>query len=75
MQTQLNELSDARWQIIKQILNDKRKRKHNLRDVVDCILEILRTGTQWRNLKHPGSAGKSSTIISANGVSTVRWIG
>lgn len=24
-----------------------------MRDVVDCILEILRTGTQWRNMKHP----------------------
>ena len=43
----------ALWQIIEQILNDKRKRRHNLRDVIDCILEILRTGTQWRNLRHP----------------------
>ena len=34
----------ALWQIIEQILNDKRK--HDLRDVVACILEILRTGIQ-----------------------------
>ena len=53
MQVEFNQLSDAHWQIIEQILNDHRKRKHNLRDVVDSILEILRTGTQWRNLRHP----------------------
>ena len=41
-----------RWQVIKEILKDTRKRKHNLRDVVNGILEILRTGTQWRNLNH-----------------------
>lgn len=53
MQTQFEELTDAQWQVIKEILKDNRKRKHNLRDVVNGILEILRTGTQWRNLNHP----------------------
>lgn len=52
MQTQFEELTDAQWQVIKEILKDTRKRKHNLRDVVNGILEILRTGTQWRNLNH-----------------------
>jgi putative transposase len=52
MQTHYSELSDTQWQIIEQILNDHRKRKHNLRNIVDGILEILRTGTQWRNVKH-----------------------
>lgn len=52
MQIQFEELSDAQWQVIKEILKDNRKRKHNLRDVVNGILEILRTGTQWRNLNH-----------------------
>lgn len=53
MQTQFEELSDTQWQIIEKILNDHRhrKRKHNLREVTNGILEILRTGTQWRNLK------------------------
>lgn len=52
MQIQFEELTDAQWQVIKEILKDNRKRKHNLRDVVNGILEILRTGTQWRNLNH-----------------------
>lgn len=54
MQTQFEELSDTHWQIIEKILNDHRKRKHNLREVMNGILEILRTGTQWRNLKGYG---------------------
>lgn len=52
MQIQFEELTDAQWQVIKEILKDNRKRRHNLRDVVNGILEILRTGTQWRNLNH-----------------------
>ncbi len=53
MQPQFEELTEAQWQVIKEILKDNRKRKHNLRDVVDGILKILRTVTQWRNLNHP----------------------
>ena len=37
-------------QIIKEIVCDQRKRKYNLRDVLDAQFYILRTGTQWRNL-------------------------
>lgn len=55
MQIQFKELSDTLWQYIEDILNEKRKRKHNLREVVNAILSILRTGCQWRNLdkKYP----------------------
>jgi transposase len=53
MQTQYEELTDTHWQIIEQILNLHRNRKYSLRYVVDAILQVLRTGTQWRNLKHP----------------------
>jgi len=53
MQTQYEELTDTQWQIIEQILNLHRKRKYSLRYVVDAILQVLRTGTQWPNLKHP----------------------
>jgi len=30
----------------------QRKRKHDLRKILDCILWLLRTGSQWRNI-HP----------------------
>jgi putative transposase len=53
MQTQFTELTDTQWQFIEEILNQHRKRKHNLRDIVNGILELLRTGVQWRNLNHP----------------------
>ena len=54
MQTHYESLSDAQWQFIEEILNDKRKRKHNLRMIINGILDILRTGTQWRNLRLSG---------------------
>ncbi len=50
MQTQFEELSDTHWQFIEEILNERRKRKHDLRSVVNGILSILRKGSQWRNL-------------------------
>lgn len=55
MQTHYEPLSDAGWQFIEEILNDKRRRKHNLRLVVGSILKVLRTGTQWRNLEPEGN--------------------
>ncbi|MBB5281913.1 hypothetical protein HNQ92_000034 [Rhabdobacter roseus] len=67
----------ALWQIIEQLLNDKLKRKYNLRKMVDCILKIFRIGIQCgplrgRNLKRPSFDGKSSTA-SVSGASTARW--
>lgn len=55
MQTQFNRLTDPRWEIIKEFLPVQRKRKHDLRDIVDAILWYLRVGGQWRNLpeKYP----------------------
>jgi putative transposase len=53
MQTQYEVLTDTQWQIIEQILKNPRKRKYCLRQMIDGILQVLRTGCQWRNLKHP----------------------
>lgn len=50
MQTQFNELTDAQWLIISKFLPIDRKRKHDLRGMVDAIFYINRTGIQWRNL-------------------------
>lgn len=45
------ELTTAQWHYIKDIVDNGRKRKHNLVDVVQAILRITRTGLQWRNLE------------------------
>lgn len=55
MQTSHEALSDSQWGFIEQYLLMQRKRKHDLRLVVDAIFYLLRTGVQWRNLdsKYP----------------------
>jgi transposase len=43
--------TDAQWQILENFLdNNKRKRKHELRKILDAIFYLLVTGCQWRNL-------------------------
>jgi len=43
--------TDAQWQIIKNFLaNNTRKRKYDLRKILDAIFYLLVTGCQWRNL-------------------------
>ena len=58
MQKRFTELTDSQWQCIEKILEKeqgKRKRRHDLRRVMNAILWITRTGVQWRNLnsKYP----------------------
>lgn len=44
-------LTDKQWQVIKRFINtQERKRKHHLRDIVNAILYINKTGCQWRIL-------------------------
>jgi len=55
MQTQYEKLTNPQWEIIKERLPIQRKRKYDrratpLRDIVNAIFWILRTGSQWRNL-------------------------
>ena len=50
MQEKYTRLTDSQWQVIANFLPVKRKRKINLRDIVDAILWLGRTGAQWRNL-------------------------
>ena len=48
--TKFTELTNSQWQIIKEFLNIQRKRKHDLRMIVNAILKLNRTGCQWRNI-------------------------
>lgn len=50
MTKQWTRLTDSQWDQVKVYLPTERKTKHQLRDVVDAILWLVRTGTQWRNL-------------------------
>lgn len=44
-------LSDAQWQIIEKYLTaPNRKRKHSLREILDALFYLLKTGCQWRML-------------------------
>jgi len=50
MQTEYSRLSDSQWFIIQPLLNNNKPRKHCLRQVIDAIRFLVRTGMQWRNL-------------------------
>lgn len=42
-------LTDKQWQVIEKIVNQQeRKRKHSLRNIINAILYLLKTGCQWR---------------------------
>jgi len=43
-------LTDARWEIIAEFIEDGRKRKNSLRTVIDALLYVVKTGCQWRYL-------------------------
>lgn len=43
-------LSDARWHIIAEFIEDDRKRKHSLKTIVEAMLYLVKTGCQWRYL-------------------------
>lgn len=44
-------LTDKQWQVIENFLDGKkRKRKHSLRDIMNAIFYLLKTGCQWRML-------------------------
>lgn len=51
MQDKFNELTDSRWEVIEKIINDQRVRQHSLRTIMNAILWINYTGSQWRNLE------------------------
>ena len=50
MTKQFSKLTDPQWDAISPFFDLKRKRKHDLRQMMNIILWVLRTGCQWRNL-------------------------
>ena len=51
MQTKFTDLTDCQWEVIEKKLKGHRPRKQSLREIVNAILWLTRTGTQWRNLE------------------------
>ena len=43
-------VSDSQWQIIINFLDAERNRKYELREIVNAILYLVKTGCQWRML-------------------------
>ena len=45
------DLTEKQWQVIKKIINpQERRRKHSLREIMNAILYVNKTGCQWRML-------------------------
>lgn len=51
MVTQFEELTDFQWEVIEDLFPEQEICDHSLRAVINAILWILRTGSQWRNLE------------------------
>lgn len=48
--SQFSHLTHSQWQLIKDFFGNQRKRKYSLRSIVNAILKLTRTGSQWRNM-------------------------
>lgn len=44
------DLTDSQYEVIKQFVDDNRKRKYSLKSIISGVLYIGRTGAQWRML-------------------------
>ena len=45
-----SDLTDNQWQVIKNLIDNERKRKYDLRGIVNAIMYITKSGCQWRML-------------------------
>lgn len=43
-------LTDSQWQVIKDLLADQRRRKHDLRNVFDALFYVVKGGIPWRQM-------------------------
>ena len=48
-----SDLTDAQWEAIAPLLDTQRRRKHDLRLILDAVFYITKTGAQWRMLPDP----------------------
>ena len=63
-----SDLTDSQWEQISRYFTTGRKRSYSLRyHVLDAILYIVKTGTQWRMLPGNLPDGRRSTTIFDGG--------
>ena len=43
-------VTDSQWQVIEKFLDAGRKRKYELREIINAVLYLVKTGCQWRML-------------------------
>jgi transposase len=48
MKTCPSDLTDNQWQVMKDLFEQERKRKHSLWSIVNAILYMTKSGCQWR---------------------------
>lgn len=60
MTTYPTNVSNSQWQIISKFLDVGRNRKYDLREIVNAILYLVKTGCQWRML--PGDFPKWTIV-------------
>ncbi|HLT45681.1 MAG TPA: IS5 family transposase [Rubricoccaceae bacterium] len=48
-----SDLTDAQWEAIAPLLDTQRRRKHDLRTILDAVFYLTKTGCQWRMLPEP----------------------
>jgi transposase len=51
MQEKFCHLTDSEWEVIKEIVDNQRKIKHDKRVILNALLWLLTTGSQWRNME------------------------
>ena len=51
MKTYPTDLTESQWQVIENIVDpNQRKRKYSLHEIMNALLYIAKSGTQWRML-------------------------
>jgi len=55
-----SDVTDSQWEVIKHLLDYKRKRQNDLREIVNAIFYLVKTGCQWREI--PGDLPAWQTV-------------
>ena len=45
-----SDLTDPQWEVIKHLVNYKRKRQHDIREITNAVFYLVKTGCQWREI-------------------------